>query len=34
MEKLNAFIERFLGDLGAAVHPGMVVILGNGLRED
>jgi len=26
MEKLNAFIGRFVGDLGAAVHTGMVVI--------
>ena len=26
MEKLNAFIGRFVGDLGAAVHCGMVVI--------
>ena len=26
MEKLNAFIGRFVGDLGAAVHAGMVVI--------
>jgi SAM-dependent methyltransferase len=26
MEKLNAFIGRFVGDLGAAVHSGMVVI--------
>jgi SAM-dependent methyltransferase len=26
MNKLNAFIEQFVGDLGAAVHAGMVVI--------
>ncbi|HUI83947.1 MAG TPA: class I SAM-dependent methyltransferase [Candidatus Binatia bacterium] len=26
MDKLNAFIEHFVGDLGAAVHAGMVVI--------
>jgi SAM-dependent methyltransferase len=26
MDKLNAFIEQFVGDLGAAVHAGMVVI--------
>jgi SAM-dependent methyltransferase len=26
MEKLNTFIGRFVGDLGAAVHAGMVVI--------
>lgn len=26
MDKLNAFIGRFVGDLGAAVHTGMVVI--------
>ena len=26
MEKLNAFVGRFVGDLGAAVHAGMVVI--------
>ncbi len=26
MEKLNTFIGRFVGDLGAAVHTGMVVI--------
>jgi SAM-dependent methyltransferase len=26
MDKLNAFIARFVGDLGAAVHSGMVVI--------
>jgi SAM-dependent methyltransferase len=26
MERLNAFIGRFVGDLGAAVHAGMVVI--------
>ena len=26
MEKLNAFIGQFVGDLGAAVHAGMVVI--------
>jgi SAM-dependent methyltransferase len=26
MDKLNAFIGRFVGDLGAAVHAGMVVI--------
>jgi SAM-dependent methyltransferase len=26
MEKLNAFVGRFVGDLGAAVHSGMVVI--------
>ena len=26
MDKLNAFIARFVGDLGAAVHAGMVVI--------
>jgi len=26
MDKLNAFIGRFVGDLGAAVHSGMVVI--------
>ncbi len=26
MEKLNEFIGRFVGDLGAAVHAGMVVI--------
>ena len=25
-EKLNAFIGHFVGDLGAAVHAGMVVI--------
>src|SRR5579862_7129086 len=26
MDKLNAFMGRFVGDLGAAVHAGMVVI--------
>ena len=26
MDKLNAFIGRFVGDLGAAAHSGMVVI--------
>lgn len=26
MDKLNAFVARFVGDLGAAVHAGMVVI--------
>ncbi len=26
MDKLNAFVGRFVGDLGAAVHSGMVVI--------
>jgi len=26
MQKLNAFVGRFVGDLGAAVHSGMVVI--------
>ena len=26
MDKLNAFLGRFVGDLGAAVHAGMVVI--------
>ncbi|MGH9756308.1 MAG: SAM-dependent methyltransferase, partial [Candidatus Acidiferrales bacterium] len=26
MDKLNAFIGQFVGDLGAAVHAGMVVI--------
>src|SRR5271163_1995695 len=26
MDKLNAFIGRFVGDLGAAVHAGMVVL--------
>ena len=26
MDKLNDFIGRFVGDLGAAVHAGMVVI--------
>lgn len=26
MDKLNAFIGQFVGDLGAAVHSGMVVI--------
>src|SRR3979411_1598410 len=26
MEKLNVFVEQFVGDLGAAVHAGMVVI--------
>jgi len=26
MDKLNAFIGHFVGDLGAAVHAGMVVI--------
>ena len=26
MDKLNAFIGRFVGDLGSAVHTGMVVI--------
>jgi Rv2258c-like winged HTH domain len=26
MDKLNAFSGRFVGDLGAAVHSGMVVI--------
>src|SRR5579871_2422511 len=26
MDKLNAFIGKFVGDLGAAVHTGMVVI--------
>jgi len=25
-EKLNAFVGQFVGDLGAAVHSGMVVI--------
>ena len=26
MDKLNAFVGQFVGDLGAAVHSGMVVI--------
>ena len=26
MEKLNAFVGQFVGDLGATVHAGMVVI--------
>ena len=26
MNKLNAFIGQFVGDLGAAVHTGMVVL--------
>jgi winged helix-turn-helix protein len=26
MGKLNVFVEQFVGDLGAAVHSGMVVI--------
>ncbi len=26
IDKLNAFVGRFVGDLGAAVHTGMVVI--------
>ena len=26
MNKLNAFVGQFVGDLGAAVHAGMVVI--------
>ena len=26
MDKLNGFIGQFVGDLGAAVHAGMVVI--------
>ena len=26
MDKLNAFIGQFVGDLGAAVHTGMVVL--------
>ena len=26
LEKLNAFVGQFVGDLGAAVHAGMVVI--------
>jgi hypothetical protein len=26
MDKLNAFMGQFVGDLGAAVHAGMVVI--------
>src|SRR5579863_7054942 len=26
IDKLNAFVGRFVGDLGAAVHAGMVVI--------
>jgi hypothetical protein len=26
MGKLNAFVGQFVGDLGAAVHAGMVVI--------
>ena len=26
MDKLNAFVGRFVGDLGAAVHAGMVVL--------
>src|SRR5579863_3916859 len=26
MDKLNAFVGQFVGDLGAAVHAGMVVI--------
>src|SRR5258707_795279 len=26
MDKLNAFMGKFVGDLGAAVHAGMVVI--------
>src|ERR1700745_2135689 len=26
MEKLNVFVGQFVGDLGAAVHSGMVVI--------
>jgi hypothetical protein len=25
-DKLNSFLGRFVGDLGASVHPGMVVI--------
>jgi hypothetical protein len=25
-DKLNAFVGQFVGDLGAAVHSGMVVI--------
>jgi hypothetical protein len=29
MDKLNAFIGQFVGDLGAAVHAGMVVIGGS-----
>jgi len=27
MDKLNAFVGQFVGDLGAAVHSGMVVIV-------
>ena len=26
MDQLNSFLGRFVGDLGAAVHAGMVVI--------
>jgi hypothetical protein len=26
MDKLNVFVGQFVGDLGAAVHAGMVVI--------
>ena len=26
MDKLNVFVGQFVGDLGAAVHSGMVVI--------
>jgi hypothetical protein len=26
MDKLNAFIGRFVGDLGATIHAGMVVL--------
>jgi len=28
MDKLNSFVGQFVGDLGAAVHSGMVVIGG------
>jgi hypothetical protein len=28
MDKLNAFMGRFVGDLGVSVHAGMVVIGG------
>jgi hypothetical protein len=27
MDKLNVFVGQFVGDLGAAVHSGMVVIV-------
>ena len=26
MEKLNAFVGQFVGDLGATIHAGMVVL--------